>query len=54
MKRSKEITIIVDALIANNIITDRQTDKTRSVIKEAIKDIGRERYEEKQIKRPKH
>ncbi len=50
MKRNKEITIIVDALVTNNIITDRQTDRTRSVIKEAIKDIRRERYKEKQTK----
>ncbi len=45
MKRSREVAIIVNALVDNQLITESQTDRARYVIKEAIKDIRRERYE---------
>lgn len=48
MKRSREVTIMVNSLVANQLIAENQTDRARYVIKEAIKDIRRERYEEKQ------
>lgn len=48
MKRSREVTIIVNSLVANQLIAENQTDRARYVIKEAIKDIRRERYVEKQ------
>lgn len=50
MKRSREVAIIVNALFTNHLITERQTDRARYVIKEAIKDIRREKYEERKTK----
>lgn len=47
MKRSREVTIIVNSLVDNQLIAENQTDRARYVIKEAIKDIRRERYVEK-------
>ncbi|MBE5932947.1 MAG: hypothetical protein E7263_05985 [Lachnospiraceae bacterium] len=48
MKRSREVSIIVDALVINELIEQRKSDRARHIIKEAIKDIRREQYEERQ------
>lgn len=50
MKRSKEIAIIVNSLVENGLLQENKTDRARCVIKEAIKDIRRERHREKQTK----
>lgn len=50
MKRSAEVAIIIDALVKNGLLQENKTDRARCVIKEAIKDIRRERYREKQTK----
>lgn len=51
MKRSAEVAIIIDALVKNGLLQENKTDRARCVIKEAIKDIRRERYREKQTKK---
>ncbi len=47
MKRSREVSIIVDALVTNELIEQRQSDRARHIVKEAIKDIRKERYAER-------
>ena len=47
LKRSREVSIIVDALVTNGLIEQRQSDRTRHIVKEAIKDIRKERYAER-------
>ena len=47
MKRSREVSIIVEALVVNSLLDGNRTDKARFVIKEAIKEIRRERYQKK-------
>ena len=48
MKRSREVTILVEALKASGLLEERKTDRARFVIKNAIKDIRREQYAESQ------
>lgn len=50
MKRSREVSIIVDALVSNGLIEQRQSDRARHIVKEAIKDMRKERYAEKETK----
>lgn len=47
MKRSKEVTIIVDSLVQSGLLEERNTDRARCVIKNAIKEIRIERYKER-------
>ena len=51
MKRSREISIIVNSLVSSGLVHESQLDRARCVIKDAIKDIRRERYKEKQKNR---
>lgn len=46
MKRSRKVTIIVDALVGNGLIDGSKIDRARFVVKEALKSIGGEVYEE--------
>lgn len=50
MKRSREVSIIIDALVAEKLLCENETEKARPVIKEAIKKIRMEAYEEKRSK----
>ena len=51
MKRSREVTIIVDALTAEGLLNADKTDRARHIIKEAIKEIRVQRFKEKGEKR---
>lgn len=50
MKRNQEVSIIIQSLLENGLLQERQTDRARSVVKEAFKEIRRVRYEERQEK----
>ena len=43
-KRNREVTIIVDALIKAGIVDQAKEDNAKDVVKNAIKDIRREKY----------
>lgn len=47
MKRSKEVTIILNALVDAGLITQGKTDRARCVIEDAIKEIRCEQYKER-------
>jgi hypothetical protein len=47
LKRSKEVTIIVDSLVQSGLLEERNTDRASCVIKNAIKEIRIERYKER-------
>ena len=49
MKRSREVTILVNALIQNGLLEESKSDRARCVIKMAIKEIRKERYAEKSV-----
>lgn len=51
MKRSREVTILVNSLVESGLLEQKSTDRARCVIKESIKEIRRERYKEKQTKK---
>ena len=44
MKRNREVTIIVDALIKAGILKQAQEQDARDIVKNAMKDIRREKY----------
>ena len=44
MKRNREVTILVEALKESGFLKEGKTDCARIVIKDAIKNIRRERY----------
>lgn len=50
MKRNQEVSIIIQSLLENGLLQEKQTDRARSVVKEAFKEIRRVRYEERQEK----
>ncbi len=50
MKRKQEVSIIIQSLLENGLLQERQTDRARSVVKEAFKEIRRVRYEERRMK----
>ena len=50
MKRKQELSIIIQSLLENGLLQERQTDRARSVVKEAFKEIRRVRYEERRMK----
>ena len=50
MKRNQEVSIIIQSLLENGLLQERQTDRARSVVKEAFKEIRRVRYEERRRK----
>lgn len=50
MKRNQEVSIIIQSLLENGLLQERQTDRARSVVKEAFKEIRRVRYEERRMK----
>jgi hypothetical protein len=50
MKRNQEVSIIIQSLLENGLLQERQTDRARSVVKEAFKEIRRVRYEERHTK----
>ena len=50
MKRSREVTIMVEELVKNGLVKETDTDRTRAVIKEAFKKIRVERYEDYKTK----
>lgn len=50
MKRSREVSIIVDALTDAGLIQESNTDRARCIIKGAIKKIRREQYDERHRK----
>jgi len=54
MKRNQEVSIIIQSLLENGLLQERQTDRARSVVKEAFKEIRRVRYEERQEKHKEH
>lgn len=47
MKRSREVSIIVDALTQLDLLKEDKTDRAKCVIKEAIKTIRQETHNEK-------
>ena len=47
MKRSREVSIIICALVENGLLEIEKTDRARHVVKEAIKEIRRECHKEK-------
>ena len=50
MKRNQEVSIIIQSLLENGLLQEGQTDRARSVVKEAFKEIRRVRYEERRMK----
>ena len=50
MKRKQEVSIRIQSLLENGLLQERQTDRARSVVKEAFKEIRRVRYEERRMK----
>lgn len=54
MKRNQEVSIIIQSLLESGLLQEKQTDRARSVVKEAFKEIRRVRYEERQEKHKKH
>ena len=50
MKRSREVTILVNSLVESGLLEQKSIDRARCVINESIKEIRRERYKEKQTK----
>ncbi len=50
MKRNQEVSIIIQSLLENGLLQERQTDRARSVVKEAFKEIRRARFEERRMK----
>lgn len=50
MKRSREVTIIINSLVENGLLHEGKTDRARGVIKHAIKKMRVEKYREKQTK----
>lgn len=54
MKRNQEVSIIIQSLLENGLLQERHTDRARSVVKEAFKEIRRVRYEERQEKHKEH
>ena len=50
MKRNQEVSIIIQSLLENGLLQEKQTDRAMSVVKEAFKEIRRVRYEERQEK----
>lgn len=50
MKRNQEVSIIIQSLLENGLLQEKQTDRARSVVKEAFKEIRRVRYEERRMK----
>lgn len=51
MKRNREVYIIVDALLRNNVIQEKDAEKAGVVVKAAMKTIRSERYARKVIER---
>lgn len=47
MKRKEEVTVLVSSLINTGLIEKKNSDRARCVLKEAIKDIRREKYKQK-------
>jgi hypothetical protein len=50
MKRNQEVSIIIQSLLENGLLQEKQTDRARSVVKEAFKEIRWVRYEERRMK----
>ena len=51
MKRNREVYIIVDALLRNNVIQEKDAKKAGVAVKAAMKTIRSERYARKAIER---
>lgn len=51
MKRNREVYIIVDALLRNNVIQEKDAKKAGVAVKAAMKMIRSERYARKVIER---
>lgn len=51
MKRNREVYIIVDALLRNNVIQEKDAEKAGVAVKAAMKTIRSERYARKVIER---
>lgn len=51
MKRNREVYIIVDALLRNNVIQEKDAKKAGVAVKAAMKTIRSERYARKVIER---
>lgn len=51
MKRNREVYIIVDALLRNNVIQEKDAKKAGVAVKVAMKTIRSERYARKVIER---
>lgn len=51
MKRNREVCIIVDALLRNNVIQEKDAKKAGVAVKAAMKTIRSERYARKVIER---
>lgn len=51
MKRNREVYIIVDALLRNNVIQEKDAKKAGVAVKAAMKTIRCERYARKVIER---
>lgn len=51
MKRNREVYMIVDALLRNNVIQEKDAEKAGVAVKAAMKTIRSERYARKVIER---
>lgn len=51
MERNREVYIIVDALLRNNVIQEKDAEKAGVAVKAAMKTIRSERYARKVIER---
>lgn len=51
MERNKEVYMIVDALLRNNVIQEKDAEKAGVAVKAAMKTIRSERYARKVIER---
>ena len=48
MKRNQEVSIIIQSLLENGLLQEKQTDRAMSVVKEAFKEIRQVRYEKEE------
>ena len=51
MKRNREVHIIVDSLLSNNVIQEKDAEKAGVAVEAAMKTIRSERYARKVIER---
>lgn len=53
MKQKEEVTVIVESLCKNGLLTLQKTDRARYVVKEALKEIRCRKYAERHKVAPK-